>query len=452
MPSFPWVDHAWLQSLFIGAFFPIIGKTGLSLIIAGLALSALFISAARSKDAYFINKKPSFFPKAFFILGNIPFILAASILLSFSGVRVQIASWVMLSLLLVGILDEKLWKKFKIVTPLFFLIWANLHGGFASGLAVLFLVYGVRSVRKRTISFLDLLILVLSALSTLATPYGLGTWREVYSSLSDSSLRWSISEWMPSFFMVDLSMGALIVLSSTLVFRYRRLFSPEEVAIYITFLVQGLLTRRHLPLWVIIALPMSISGIYFFYKDILKIKGAEGRFRKAFVWGWWGSLAIFFIQTITNFIGVFYMRENNFYPRAAVQYLRTNLPEGEIFSDYGWGGYLIWKLPEKKVFIDGRMPSWKWTPANSVETGNAFDDYKKILSGEYYFRNQFERYKVDTVLLPRRGGVGLEGFLEKKLVNLFQKNNFEFDLTHDLEKAGWVKVFEDRAAVVYHKS
>src|SRR3989344_3864269 len=44
MPSFPYVDHAWLQSLTLSYLFPIVGKIGLALIYS-LFVFCLFWSA-----------------------------------------------------------------------------------------------------------------------------------------------------------------------------------------------------------------------------------------------------------------------------------------------------------------------------------------------------------------------------------------------------------------------
>jgi hypothetical protein len=41
-----------------------------------------------------------------------------------------------------------------------------------------------------------------------------------------------------------------------------------------------------------------------------------------------------------------------------------------MYNTYGFGSYLIWALPEKKVFIDGR--------GDLYELGGAFGDYLEI--------------------------------------------------------------------------
>jgi hypothetical protein len=48
-----------------------------------------------------------------------------------------------------------------------------------------------------------------------------------------------------------------------------------------------------------------------------------------------------------------YLRAEGPFPEAAVQRLSA-LPPGRLVNPYSWGGYLIWKLPEFPVSIDGR--------------------------------------------------------------------------------------------------
>ncbi len=49
-------------------------------------------------------------------------------------------------------------------------------------------------------------------------------------------------------------------------------------------------------------------------------------------------------------------------PVSAAEYLRGN-PGGKLFNDMGYGSYLIWAVPEQKVFMDPRIelyPLQQW--------------------------------------------------------------------------------------------
>ena len=60
---------------------------------------------------------------------------------------------------------------------------------------------------------------------------------------------------------------------------------------------------------------------------------------------------------LPDFIKVEIKKEN--FPDKTFTYLKEHKIEGNILNRYGWGGYLIYKMPEKKVFIDGRKIVFK---------------------------------------------------------------------------------------------
>jgi hypothetical protein len=47
--------------------------------------------------------------------------------------------------------------------------------------------------------------------------------------------------------------------------------------------------------------------------------------------------------------------EPQVYPSYLAQFMKKNQLKGNILTPYDWGEYLIWKLPNSKVSIDGRF-------------------------------------------------------------------------------------------------
>jgi hypothetical protein len=457
MPSYPWVDHAWLQSAGIAATLPIIGKVGLAALYTLLAILAVTLAFYRNEEV--IIKKNLFLNKYslsrdFGIFGSLVFLLSIYIIFIFYGVRVQVVSWLMLSILLKVIFDQKVWERWRMFLPVFFILWANLHGSFALGILVLFLVLIIRSVGMKSIDSENFVIAVVCLFVTLANPYRIGVWREVWSSVSDSDLRWTIYEWMPALMMFNILVAFSIVLFTVFVWKHKEIYEPEEIILYFFFLISAITSRRHLPLWIIVALPLVIRAIHSFYLMISKIKNAKDRFRKAYKLTWFAILIVLGVQLLFDFRNVFYLKEENFYPKDAISYLRQNLPRAKIFSKYGWGGYLIWKIPEKKVFIDGRMPSWRWKDNPSSETGSALDDYNDLLAGDVDYKNIFAKYGINTLLwsvsTPRTFFEELSSRLEN-FMTIFGWEKKDFDLLSQLEEDGWQKVYEDSTAIVYKK-
>jgi hypothetical protein len=75
-------------------------------------------------------------------------------------------------------------------------------------------------------------------------------------------------------------------------------------------------------------------------------------------------------------------------PIKAVDYLRTH-PGDKLFNEMGFGSYIIWALPEQKVFIDPRVELYPY---------EQWQDYIRISRGTRY--NQLlEQYNADRILL-----------------------------------------------------
>jgi hypothetical protein len=119
-------------------------------------------------------------------------------------------------------------------------------------------------------------------------------------------------------------------------------------------------------------------------------------------------------------------------PVAATAWLKENRPHAVIFNHYNWGGYLIWARPEGKVFIDGRMPSWRWT-APSGELDWAERDWRAISKGDTTLFNQdVALFNIDTILWPTFDAA------QSPLLTM-------------LPALGWDEVYKDAVAVIYQK-
>ena len=77
-------------------------------------------------------------------------------------------------------------------------------------------------------------------------------------------------------------------------------------------------------------------------------------------------------------------------PVGAVEWIRQHRPVGEMFNPYNWGGYLIWALwPDYRVFVDGRTDLY----------GDALlRQYLEVQLGRPGFQNVLAEYGVNLVL------------------------------------------------------
>jgi hypothetical protein len=445
MKSFPFVDHEWLTNVLTAWAYPQIGHPGLAWIYALLAWGAILIALKipcprRPTKANLWYLEPAFF------------LFAGAAVLPFVGIRPQVVSWFFLAIFLAVTLDQSLWQKWSWCLPFLLILWANLHGGFPIGILVLIVVVAGEAIQQKRLVVKAALILVSSVIASLINPYGKRLWGEVWQQISDTSLRQTIAEWQPSFFYFNLPFLFLVASSSILIFRYRFLFKLEEIALFLFFSLAAFLGVRHTPLWVIVSLPIVLTGSIFLLEEVINIKYGFARFKKFFLLIFGTSCLIFLASAMTTLSESRYYSEEKYYPFKAINFIRNNPVKGEIFSEYGWGGYLIWKLPEKKVFIDGRMPSWRGKKMPSGESNYAMKDYLDILKGEINYDQIFAHYQIKTVLWPQSRPESFLERLDKKLVKFLFKEESKDDFPQRLMKDGWVKVYQDSSSIILQKS
>jgi hypothetical protein len=94
-----------------------------------------------------------------------------------------------------------------------------------------------------------------------------------------------------------------------------------------------------------------------------------------------------------------------------------------MYNDYGDGGFLLWWLPDQKIFIDGRMPAWR------IGDRWIFYDYIALTAGDPPALRVLEKYRVDWGVLKR------DSPLERALRGL----------------PDWEAVYDDPKAVIYVK-
>ncbi|NTU46993.1 hypothetical protein HGA88_05190 [Candidatus Roizmanbacteria bacterium] len=383
MPSYPFVDYEWLANIFIYQLYKF-GRMGLlSLLFTGVLLSAFIIQI----------------PKKYYSFAVLPLLLIFVTILSFVGIRIQIIVWFIFSLffILLKNYDRLTWQRYLI--PFILLFWTNIHGSFFIGLILLVLFFVSCFLQKRKITIQDWLIVLFSVISSVISPYGFRLWEEILSISNDQYLHTAISEWLPTIFIPLIPLWFYTAFSLVLVWKQRNHFSLFEKITYVFFLLMGLWSIRHMILWFIVSLGMTVAAIQFFYSDVKKI--SEGKERFWFMYKIFFSIVIVvcIAQTGMNLKDTFISQEEHWYPKQSVLFIKGQHLEGNIFSLYEWGGYLIWNLPEKKVFIDGRMPTWRLPNKKQNQSSYAFKEYMDVMAGKIPFKTIQEKYNISYLLI-----------------------------------------------------
>jgi len=443
MSTFGFIDHEWMTNLIIALVYKNFGIGALALIYLAISFFALFISLTNP-----ISRK-SAEGRIRVLKMIIPGVLGISLMLPFFGVRPQVESWLFLAIFLRLLMNAKNWSRWRFTTPLLAIIWTNLHGSFPLILFSMGIVLAARSFRLRKIDFSDVSIFVLSIFATFVNPYGARIWHEIWQQMSDGSLRWTIQEWRPSILFTSFSFMAVLPLFVSLIWKYKKDFPTEERLLIIFFLIQGLSSTRHLPLFLVACLPWACKSIELLYLEVAKLTKGTQRFLTVGKVALFLSILILLNESFASVSMAKEFTEVNRYPGSAISYLKKNTLVGNIFSEYAWGGYLIWKFPEKKVFIDGRMPSWK------DDGYKAMDDYVGILTGKTDYRPIFDKFEINAVLWPKDRNLteknrGLYVFVNT-VAKRFGINADGYSFTQKLLEDGWKITYEDDVSVVYSR-
>ena len=139
------------------------------------------------------------------------------------------------------------------------------------------------------------------------------------------------------------------------------------------------------------------------------------------------DLAIVLLLALAGVLKLFLAAEPSFvdthlrqtFPAEAVEWIKSNRPEGRLFNEYAWGGYLIWALPEYPVFVDGRT---------DLYGDEIIGDWSEVISGGGDWQAILERWQVGLVLVAP--GQPLE---------------------RELDREGWKDLYRDKTAVIYGK-
>ena len=367
MPEFPWIHHEWLADVgnylvyhYLGGYFT------LSIVYAGMWTMAVWLLARSTKHRLLV-------------------LLAVTLLLPFAGIRA--ITWTALLSAVLIILCQSKRPRVIYFVPAIMLLWANVHGSFVVGL--LYLLWRLVAERNKA----NALVLLGSILVTLVTPYGTGVYIEVLRTISDGSLHVNIAEWMPLQPSVGVGIcagiwAAVLILTAKTA-PWKRFLRFEAV-----LLVMSFTSARHTVLFLLFALPTILSGA-----DALRMPIKTAAARRIAI-----GLTILLactcmLFTIKTFKGYSLDREAT-YPKAITATLLAEPCSGNVFAHYNYGGYLIWKVPGEKLFIDGRMPSW------SFKGQNIMADYLKITKDSAYRAETFSHYHVRCVVWNRSDSFG----------------------------------------------
>lgn len=307
------------------------------------------------------------------------------------------------------------------ILPPLFVIWANCHGGYFMGWAVLG-AYSAEALflwwRKKPQPGTRKLWIACAAavLASGLNPNGLGILR-ILSFYRSSYLTSRLLEWAPTPLWPPRWPVLLLAAAAAVLLWARHRARPSDWLLFVIFGAAALMAQRNVILIALIAPVMIASYLPQRNRPLPEI--AE------FAAGFLVLAGLVYGLAAGRF---FQLRAEEWkYPAGAAEFLRSHGIRQRMFNSYEYGGYLIWK--SERVFIDGRALS-----------ESLFMDYARIL------------YNHDAT-----GGKSGDELLDQYGVEVIVMNGFEYATGNvytlapalaDPQQTKWKLVYNDPEAIV----
>ena len=442
-PGYPWADHSWLFELVLYWVQRLAGMVGVQVFVwfgvAGMVAVLLRLWLR-------LGAGPALAP--------LPFLLALVLMAERFRPRPELATMVLLALALSLLFQWRacgersrtnrpgraIWA-----LPAMGVLWANLHGGMASGLLACALFAGAEGLRTLAARRFALpgaltprqwgtlaLATAAMAAAALVNPYGVAWYRAVAPERI-GFLRDFIEEWRPLVVggHVAASLPVLIAFLALLIgsFAASRRLDVAAIALVLAFGGLTLQSQRNLSLFCVVALAVMASNLRGMRWRAPWLEPAFAAAGALF-----GLAVIALALQLPPFSQMARMRRLGFgmdatvLPVRAEQWLREKRLPGRLFNEYRYGGYLVWANPEHRgrpLFIDGL----------NAYGADTFSQYLQIRRASPRAQQLLDRWQVNTCLLP-----------DSTVTPLRQGGDLRVALADSLE---WRLVYRDGVAVVF---
>ena len=409
-----WVDSHWLFQLVLYGFYAAGGITGailLRILVVVFTFMLLFFAIYRKK----------YYPVSIIVC-------LLALFMSFQRFLLRPEIFSLFFLILFFYFTENFRKHpylSLIIIPICQVIWANMHGLHVLGIVFLFLyLLGdlLQTFLSKHISIITKLqvaksewiqkvfLFGLTCLAILINANGregilypykifaeLRTKPTVFSRITELVSPFSIKH-VPFpdpavVYKIFLFISVVVIICRLKRIRLAHLF------VYGAFFYLSIKAIRNVPLFAMVAAPITIWGIHgildFFFKNKKSpwpISWAMGLFLLVLSSGVCIFIANNGLYHRLHLLRTFGLGISDDYPVEAVNYLKRKTIEGNIFNSSDIGGYLIWQMyPQKQIALDGR---WE-----------VYGDFLKNiqqLKNPVYFKNLAELYNIKTIILYKR--------------------------------------------------
>jgi hypothetical protein len=453
---FQWVTFEYGAHLLLWWAFHYAGPLGLialKCLLGGSALYCLYRAIRSTSDEPFV-----WVPM---------FLLCTSAISRFFLFRPQLFTFAFFALFVAVLMRFLLRRAAPLwVLPIAMLVWANTHGGFVAGLGAVGLTILLRASQNFTTGHWSVRRLVegtgrlwmtlgACAVMTLINPLGATLWGYVLTELLHGSNRRYIAEWMPASFSNDpWSLIVLTLLTMTVVFvglvaHWRRVIAGPPAACWVAsclpLLAMSYLSVRHVPLaaiWVGPVVTLLASRLTGELASLVTLRRV------------WFLLRGFAMVPVCLTFGIVYAEPapvvhasggvlGRTHPCGAVNFLRENHLEGNVYNPLWWGSYITWELyPHVRVSMDGRNIS-------------LFPDEMVVENLKFYSHDIREadldapfKHDTDFLLMPSDSAVLTRVRTDRRWRRIYADSNAELFVRVDLAASSRAAALDGRSFVI----
>jgi hypothetical protein len=426
----PWIYPGWLSQITLHTIYTQFSFAGVN-IFTGLMIFIAFVFVWRVLDGKELLKA--------FIL-----IIAVATSSVYWSARPQIISFA-LSGATIFLLERARNGKVKLLwfLPLVFILWVNVHGGFAIGFILLGL-YLVSDLIDLFIEMVDnqnpsrrlwqdhkqfvttgFFIGLVSLAAVSINPHGPSMLLYPLKTISIQTLQDYIAEWQsPNFHGREtwpfLAMFFLTWISLAIT---REKIVAVDILVPLVIGYMSLTTARNISIFALATLPILFRHSNSIVENILSRRRRGDDFPESIIQKLnWTLLILFLIAAslkITRELPDSINQEKieDQMPLEAFDLIESERYSGELFNSYNWGGYVVWRLyPNYLSFVDGRT---------DLFGDEILGQYFKLWLAEAGWEEELESWKINLVLVEPHA-----------------------PLAHELQGIGWITRFEDDKSVL----
>lgn len=295
--------------------------------------------------------------------------------------------------------------KWLIALPCLMLLWVQLHAGYLLGLIFLGLLLAAETAdwacgraRNQPRQWLPLLAPGVSCVAVVPlNPNGFTMltfpFLVMRMKINQTILEWRAPNLHDTHLYPFVGLAVFTLLAMLL---SRDRYRPGQFMIYAVLLTAALTSARNIPVFCLVA-PILLADHLWLPRSAHLVPRLSPRLREACAAVILAISAYFCAHAAASSLAFQALAEQNQYPRDAVSYLSGHHLPKNIFNDYAFGGYLIWRLyPEYQVYVDGRADLY----------GDEFlSNYVAIYNGERNPDAFLDAMKVGTVILSPTSGL-----------------------------------------------